>query len=173
MVKMNYRQFQAFANLQSEQIQEVVRAGKPGKIAAGKLLFKQQMLCQQIVFLLEGEVRISIDTADGEQILSTLKAPTVLGEIGFFSGEPSSANVTSVTPVRVLALEFEAFRDRLLQGDAVAGMVLLNMSHALAKRAANMTRKLSELYAAQEEIESQASQVQQASSTIFGEWSFL
>ncbi|MDJ1182365.1 Crp/Fnr family transcriptional regulator [Roseofilum casamattae] len=170
---MNYQQFSAFNNLQPEEIKDFVRAGKPGKIAAGKPLFKQQMLSRQIVFVLEGTVQISINTPNGAEILSTIAAPTILGEIGFFSGEPSSANVTSVTSVRVLALEFETLRDRLLQGDAVAAMVLLNMSQALAKRAANMTRQLSELYAAREEIESQDSQIQQASSSIFGEWSFL
>jgi hypothetical protein len=48
---------------------------------------------------------------------------------------------------------------------------MLNMAAAIAQRASAMTRKVSELYSTQPDV--QLSELQNASKTLFGEWSFL
>ncbi|MDJ1173554.1 Crp/Fnr family transcriptional regulator [Roseofilum capinflatum] len=170
---MNYQQFEAFNHLKPEQIQDFLKVGKQGTIAASKRILKQNVLCRQIIFLLEGEVQVSLETSKGEHTLSTISAPTVLGEISFFSGEPSSATVTTLTQIKVLVIDFDVLRQRLIEGDRVTALILLNMSQALAKRASTMTRQLSEFYVKQQEMETQVSEVQHASTAIFGEWSFI
>jgi len=82
---MNYQQFEAFHHVKPEQIQDFLKVGKQGTIAASKRILKQNVLCRQIIFLLEGEVQVSLGTSKGEHTLSTISAPTVLGEISIHS----------------------------------------------------------------------------------------
>lgn len=168
---IDYKQFPAFQNLDESQLQSFINACKGAIIPAGQPILRQNSQGQKIFFVLDGQVRVFLDTQTGEKELAEITAPTVLGEISFFSGEPNSANVTTLTPVRTLVMPFEELRQRLHQGDAAASIVVLNMAGAIAQRASTMTRRISELYNSQSQ--SQLSELQSASKNLFGEWSFL
>ncbi len=168
---MNYKQFRAFQYLNQTQLQNFVGACQQVTIPAGKWLVQQNSQGNNIFFVLDGKVRVFLNTPHGEKELSQIVAPTVLGEISFFSGEPSSANVATLTPVHTLVMPFAVLRQRLHQGDAASSIVMLNMAEAIAQRASAMTRKLSDLYTYQSDA--QLSQLQSASKDLFGQWSFI
>jgi CRP-like cAMP-binding protein len=168
---MNYKQFRAFQYLNQTQLQDFVSACKQVIIPAGQRIVQQNTQGNHLFFVLEGEVRVFLDTPAGEKELSQIAAPTVLGEISFFSGEPNSANVMTLTQVRTLVMPFEVLRQRLHKGDAASSIVMLNMAQAIAQRASAMTRKVSELYTRQSD--EKLSELQNASKSLFGEWSFL
>lgn len=168
---MNYKQFRAFQYLNQSQLQNFVSACKQVTIPPGKRIVQQNSKGNHIFFVLEGEVRVFLDTPSGEKELAKIAAPTVLGEISFFSGEPNSANVMTLTQVRALVMAFDVLRQRLHQGDATSSIVMLNMAEAIAQRASAMTRKVSELYSHQSD--DKLSELQNASKSLFGEWSFL
>lgn len=168
---MSYQQFRAFQYLNQTQLQSFVSACQKITIPAGQRIVQQNSQGNQIFFVLEGDVRVFLDTPTGEKELSSITAPTVLGEISFFSGEPNSANVMALTQVRALAIPFDILRQRLHKGDAASSIVTLNMAAAIAQRASAMTRKVSELYSAQPD--DKLSELQSASKNLFGEWSFL
>ncbi|HBB34464.1 MAG TPA: hypothetical protein DDZ80_18935 [Cyanobacteria bacterium UBA8803] len=170
-MNINYEQFYAFKNLDRTQIQKFVSTCKGVIIPAERKILLQNEHGNKIFFLLDGEVRVFLDTPVGEKELSRSKAPTVLGEISFFSGEPNSANVATVTQVKAMIMPFEVLRQRLREGDAVYSIVMLNIAGAIAQRAYAMTRKISELYGQQ--TETQLSAIQNTSKNLFGEWSFL
>jgi hypothetical protein len=77
----------------------------------------------------------------------------------------------ALTQIRALAISFEVLRQRLHKGDAATSIVMLNMAEAIAQRASAMTRKVAELYSQQSD--DKLSELQSASKTLFGEWSFL
>jgi CRP-like cAMP-binding protein len=168
---MDYQQCRAFQYLNQSQLQNFVSVCQEVIIPAGQRIVQQNLQGNTIFFVLEGEVRVFLETQTGEKELSHLTAPTVLGEISFFSGEPNSANVEAVTQVRTLVMPFEVLRQRLHSGDAASSLVMLNMAEAIAQRASAMTRKVSELYSRQPEA--QLSELQNASKNLFGEWSFI
>lgn len=168
---MGYKQFRAFQYLNQTQLENFVSACKKVTIPAGQRILQQNSHGNQIFFVLEGDVRVFLDTPTGEKDLSKITAPTVLGEISFFSGEPNSANVMALTQIRALAISFEVLRQRLHKGDAATSIVMLNMAEAIAQRASAMTRKVAELYSQQSD--DKLSELQSASKTLFGEWSFL
>lgn len=171
VISMDVQQFQAFKNLDRTQIQTFVGVCQKVIVPPGGPMVKQSSHGKRIFFVLEGEVRVCLDTPSGEKDLARLNAPTVLGEIGFFSGEPSSANVIAVTQVRALLMPYDDLRQRLHEGDSASAVVVLNMAEAIAQRAAAMTRRISELYSNQPD--EQLSELQSASKGLFGEWSFL
>lgn len=168
---MDYKQFRSFQYLNQTQLQNFVGACQQVIIPAEQLIVQQNSHAKKIFFVLEGEVRVFLDTSTGEKELSKLAAPTVLGEISFFSGEPNSANVMTVTQVQALVMPFEVLRQRLHSGDAASSIVMLNMAGAIAQRASEMTRKISELY--NRLPDDQLSELQSASKSLFGAWSFL
>lgn len=168
---MDYKQFRSFQYLNQTQLQNFVSACQQVIIPAEQLIVQQNSHTNKIYFVLEGEVRVFLDTPTGEKELSKLSAPTVLGEISFFSGEQNSANVMTVTQVQALVMPFEVLRERLHSGDAASSIVMLNMAGAIAQRASEMTRKISELYSRLPD--NQLSELRSTSKSLFGEWSFL
>ncbi len=168
---MSYKQFRAFRYLNQTQLQSFVNACQQVTIPVGRQIVQQNSQGKQIFFVLEGDVRVYLDTPTGEKELSKITAPTVIGEISFFSGEPNSANVMTLTQVRALVMSFDMFRQRLHTGDAASSIVMLNMAEAIAQRASAMTRKVSELYSRQSD--EKLSELQNTSKSLFGEWSFL
>jgi NTE family protein len=168
---MTYKQFRAFQYLNQTQLQSFISACQQVTIPADRRIVQQSSQGKQIFFVLEGDVRVYLDTPTGEKELSQITAPTVLGEISFFSGEPSSANVMTLTQVRALVMPFEVLRQRLHTGDAASSIVMLNMAEAIAQRASTMTRQLAELYT--RHSEEKLSELQSTSKSLFGEWSFL
>ena len=168
---MDYKQFRSFQYLNQTQLENFVGACQQVIIPPEQLIVQQNSRDKKIFFVLEGEVRVFLDTSTGEKELSKLAAPTVLGEISFFSGEPNSANVMTVTQVQALVMPFEVLRQRLHSGDAASSIVMLNMAGAIAQRASEMTRKISELYGRLPD--DQLTELQSASKNLFGQWSFL
>ncbi|HEY9902661.1 MAG TPA: cyclic nucleotide-binding domain-containing protein [Candidatus Sericytochromatia bacterium] len=168
---MNYKHFRSFQYLDQTQLQNFVSACQRLIIPPGEQIVQQNSQGKKIFFILEGEVRVFLDTPTGEKELAQVVAPTVVGEISFFSGEPNSANVKTVTQVRALVMPFEVLRQRLQQGDAASSMVVLNMGEAIAQRASAMTRKISDLYCSQPDT--QLTELQSTTKALFGEWSFL
>lgn len=168
---MSYKQFRAFQYLNQTQLQDFVSACQQVTIPASQRIVQQNAQGNQLFFVLDGKVRVSLDTPTGEKELSQIAAPTVLGEISFFSGEPNSANVTTLTQVRSLIMPFEVLRQRLHAGDAASSIVMLNMAEAIAQRASAMTRQVAELYTRLPD--DKLSQIQNTSKDLFGEWSFI
>lgn len=143
---MNYEDFPIFQGLSQTQMENFVHVCEQVTIPAGQRILQQNIRGNKIFFLLEGEVRVFIDTSTGEKELSRIAAPTVLGEISFFSGEPNSASVMTLTPVQALALTFDELRHQLYNGDATFALVMLSMAELIAQRASAMTRQISDLY---------------------------
>lgn len=163
---MNFREFPAFRDLRADQFQRFLSSCQSGKIPAEQRIIHQGKPGSHIFFISSGQVRVSLDTQMGDRELSILSAPTVLGEISFFSGEPSSANVTTASEISLLAIGFNTLRARLYAGDAACAIVMLHLASTIAERAANMTQKVADFYGHQAEIQNTAHD-------LFGEWSFL
>jgi CRP-like cAMP-binding protein len=80
------------------------------KFEAGDLVFREGAPGRYICFIIEGELEVLKDTADGESIpIATLVAGHSVGEMSIIDGLTCSATVISRTPARVLALTREDF----------------------------------------------------------------
>lgn len=143
---LSYQDFPAFRQLNSQQIQGFIEMCQVGKIAAGKRIISQNECGNRLFFVLSGDVRVYIETASGEQELSKISAPTVLGEIGFFSHQPNSANVDTLTTIKAIIMPYNLFRKKLCQGDPATAMIMLTLAETIADRAISMTQKVSELH---------------------------
>ena len=169
-MSINPEQFYVFKNLDQDQIQTFISACTEIILPPEHNILTQDGHSNKIFFLLAGKVRIFLNTPAGEQEISRNKAPTVLGEISFFSGEPNSGNVETLNQVKALVMPFEALRQRFQEGDRISSVVMFNMAEAISQRAYVLTRKISDLYGYEHEV--QLSAIESTTKNLFRHWSF-
>jgi CRP/FNR family transcriptional regulator, cyclic AMP receptor protein len=90
--------------------------GVARRFERGAALFHERQLSDRVMLLLEGRVKIASASEDGREAVLAFRGPgEVLGELSAIDGQPRSASVTAVDPVRALvvpAADFRAFLER-------------------------------------------------------------
>jgi CRP-like cAMP-binding protein len=71
----------------------------------GDPLMRQGEASDAAYIVIEGSASICVETSYGNVDLSVVSAPTLVGEIGIFTGVPRTATVTAATPLRVLRID--------------------------------------------------------------------
>ena len=124
-----------FSNLSGEEIADIARIFKPIKLMAGTVICTEKDEADSMIVIVSGEVTIAKSTTQGdEQILATLKAPTVVGEMAILDGSPRSATVTSTRAgdgYQIAREEFELLRKN---GNVAAYKVIRNLGRMLCGR---------------------------------------
>jgi CRP-like cAMP-binding protein len=72
----------------------------PRELSAGEVLCTEGDVSDGFYFIQTGSLEVTRTGDDGQSVrLGDVKAPALVGEIGYFSGEPRSATVTATEPV--------------------------------------------------------------------------
>jgi SulP family sulfate permease len=69
-----------------------------------------------------------------ERRVSTMEAGTVIGEVGFFDGQPRSAMVRAVTDAKLLRLGHDGFEFLAAKEPALGRAILFDLGRVLALR---------------------------------------
>lgn len=95
---------------------EFERLGARRRFPAGATLFLEGDQAHEAFVLLAGEVKISVGSADGrEVVLDVFEPGCLLGELSLIDGRPRSATLIALSAVEVLAVAagpFNEFLDR-------------------------------------------------------------
>jgi CRP/FNR family cyclic AMP-dependent transcriptional regulator len=76
------------------------------KFEAGDTIFLMSALHDSMIAVLDGEVKISMPTAQGrEVVLAIVRAGEVFGEIAMLDGKPRSADAKALTPCNLAVLD--------------------------------------------------------------------
>lgn len=96
------------------------------------VLMYQDEPAERVITLLKGRVKVSRGSADGQELLLSIRGPgDILGALPLVDHQPSSVSVVALEAVRALAIEARAFR-RYMNVNPAVGMVLLEvLSHRL------------------------------------------
>jgi CRP/FNR family cyclic AMP-dependent transcriptional regulator len=93
--------------------------------SAGQIMYQQGEVSPYFFFILEGEVRVSILEASGEEtIIETMGVHAVCGEGPAFDGLPRYSTATVVTDARVLRFDARRLRDAFAQNPDLAMSIL-------------------------------------------------
>jgi CRP-like cAMP-binding protein len=121
--------------LPAAAVAELERLGGRRAYAAGETLFLEGDRAREALVLLSGEVKISVGSLDGrEVILDVLEAGSLIGELSAIDGEPRSATVAALSPVEVLAVAAGPFNDFLDRHPDVLRQLLLEVIRRLRVR---------------------------------------
>ena len=112
-------------------VEWLARTGVRRRIAAGERLIEEGRPVQSIIFLLQGEFRVSTRTG-GE--IARLGVGEVVGEMSFVDSAPPSATVTAVGECLALFLERQAILKKLETDLAFASRFYRALALFLADR---------------------------------------
>jgi len=141
-----FRDFPLFKGLDDEQIATFLAHGDWVELAAGEVFIEQREAGGSLFFVGQGDLEVfARDDNGGEHALAEIRAPAVVGELEFLTGEARAASVRSRTPGYAVALSSDRLLERLRAGDKVTSRVLFSVARVLARRLAAMNRKFVEL----------------------------
>jgi CRP/FNR family transcriptional regulator, cyclic AMP receptor protein len=102
------------------------------RVGAGLALVQAGEQDRALYLLTEGTVGVRLPRDEGA--FKTIDAPSVLGELAFFDGEPRSATLDAVTDVEVVRLDAAAFARLSAEAPELAQAMLADLGRILALR---------------------------------------
>lgn len=99
-----------FDNLNSEQLEQILRISNRRMIPAGSILFHEKDLGLTFYVVLAGSIKIFTKSSTGEEkVLSLISAGESFGELSLLDGRPRSASAQTLENTTVLELSSEQF----------------------------------------------------------------
>lgn len=104
---------------------ELVALGTWRSFDRGDTLMRQGGSSRALFVIATGRVRVVMTTADGDELLVAILGPgETVGELSVLDGQPRSASVSAIEPVRALRVDGAAFgRFLLARPQAVVGLL--------------------------------------------------
>ena len=146
-----------FKGLTQEQVETVVKLGRPKKIRLGEPVLREGDSGESMFILDEGEVeitrRLGLTTDDSvgpqhRKRLIHLAAPQIFGEMGLLEDAGRSATVTAVTDCTVLEVTREDFQKLVDANPKLGYQIVLNMAVVLSGRVRHVNADVMKLTAA-------------------------
>lgn len=123
------------ASLAPAAAAELLRLGARRRFPAGSTLFVEGDPAHEVFVLLAGEVKVSVGSADGREIILDVVEPgALLGELAVIDGGPRSATVSALSNVEVLAVAASTFNDFLDRNPQVLRGLLVRVIDRLRTR---------------------------------------
>jgi serine phosphatase RsbU (regulator of sigma subunit) len=94
----------AFHSLSEANVSFLIEAGDLESFDPGTILMVQGVPSDCAMLIVSGEATVAVDSARGAIPISTLKAPSLVGELGALAGLQRSATVRARTPVTALRI---------------------------------------------------------------------
>ncbi|MCX7402708.1 MAG: cyclic nucleotide-binding domain-containing protein [Planctomycetia bacterium] len=141
--------FQGFNDTDYSQITDVSNVVT---FETGKLVLEQGAVSRDLWVLLEGTCEVSrrIDPHKPDSkrvVLAMLEPPGHFGDMSFFSPSPHSADVTTVTAVKLLRITHPDYKELIAEGVQVAYKLAYNVTESLVRRLRRMDDWVAELAA--------------------------
>jgi CRP-like cAMP-binding protein len=127
-----------FAALSDDELEALGQLARDRPYRRGEVVFLQGDEGDALYGIHAGQVRVSIDSPDGEtRFLNLLGAGEVFGEIALLDGGARTATATAMEPARLAVIERSAFLD-LVMGRPQLAIRLLELVCARARWASDL-----------------------------------
>ena len=100
----------AFRELDEQSLTEIRKLCITREFAPGETVFRQGEPGHTLVGLIEGQIRISVTSASGQELnLNLIEPGEIVGEIAFIDGGERTATGTAVVPSRCITIARKPF----------------------------------------------------------------
>jgi CRP-like cAMP-binding protein len=156
--------------LTHEQAEQIVTAMIPVAVEPGTVVLREGDRGQGLLVLVEGAAEVvKVDPGGEDIVISTVEAPSVVGEMSLITERPHSATVRARTTCRVQLLTRSQF-ERLLKSESLAAYkVVATLADVIARRLINMDEKFVELARGNDDPRSE--ELATFRRKLFSEWS--
>ncbi|UCG29735.1 MAG: Crp/Fnr family transcriptional regulator [candidate division WOR-3 bacterium] len=93
--------------------------GMEKQLQPGDVLFNEGDRGEIMYLIREGKIKITKGKGDEEKTLAVLKEGDFFGEMAIIDGSPRSAGAVAVTPVSLLVIDKESFKDKLRENPLI------------------------------------------------------
>ena len=153
--------------LSYEQTEQLLKTMVPVKTEADFVVFKEGERPQGLMVLLDGTVEVFKDGTS--EVLATIAAPTVLGEISLLTEGPHTASVRAKTPCEFSLLTTTQFHRLLREESLAAYKVIAVLAEVLARRLHRMDEKFVEI--SRQSASAHGEELSTFRQKLFTEWS--
>jgi len=161
-----------FRHLNDEEREELEELLEPADFEAGETLFEEGGLEVRLYVITSGTVEVHKGVLPGRrQHLATMKAPTVVGEMGLLTEPRAAASVEANTSVEAYGIDRDRFLEMLDADSPAACKVVYEIGRALADRMARTDESIAGIIA-QLENASEATNFDVFQDRLIREWSF-
>jgi len=149
------RGFASFSKFSREELRELFRLMRRWDLAKDTVIFTEGSPGGTCFVIVEGAVDVSVHTRGRQQILATLNAGSVFGQMSLIGGEPRSATCSVRADAILLEIEREPCEKLLHTGSAMALKFLATLNEGLTSALRNADLRLMQLERAEEECASE------------------
>jgi CRP-like cAMP-binding protein len=126
-----------FGRLDAEERAELEELLEPAGFEAGETVFEEGGPEDYLYVLTSGTVEVHKKVLPGrDQLLATMSAPTVVGEMGLLTESRAAATVTAKTRVEAHRINRDAFLEMLDEDSPAACKVIYEIGKTLSERMA-------------------------------------
>jgi len=162
-----------FEDLTYEEKAELGALLEPASFGIGEDILEEDGLEGYLYVLTSGAVEVYKEVFPGRrQLLATIEAPAVVGEMGLVTRCPAVATVTAKEPVEAQRLPYEAFLKKLDAGSEAAYKVVYEIGRTLAERMARTDERVASVVAQLEDTEPDRRDFDVFRDKLIREWSF-
>jgi len=97
--------------------------GMGKQLQPGEVLFNEGDRGEIMYLIREGKIKITKGKGDEEKTLAVLKEGDFFGEMAIIDGSPRSAGAIAVTPVSLLVIDKESFKEKLRENPLIEYML--------------------------------------------------
>lgn len=162
-----------FGHLDAEERAELEALLEPANFDTGQAIFREGGPEEKLYVITSGTIEVHKRVLrKRRQHLATVRAPTVVGEMGLLTEPRAAATVEAVTPVEAHSID----RDRLLEmldADSPAACKLVyEIGRTLAERMAKTDETVAEVIARLEDAQAGGGDVDVFRDQLSRDWSF-
>jgi len=118
---------QAAKQLGNEELEKLGHSCVEVSFSKGDIIFKQDALSSNIIYIREGLVKIHITGPDREQILKIAKGPTYLGIPTTLGDKINHYSATAISPTEVCFIDIHVFKDFISTNSDFAYEIIVNL----------------------------------------------
>lgn len=173
LVPVGFYDLSLFKGLSREEVDEIGRLATLVSFSDGEALFLEGHPSTHLDVIWEGAVEIARETNQGDrQVIATIHAKGVVGEMSLMSGQGRSCTGTAVGATRSYRIRREDFMALLDRGSLAAYKVTYNLAQVMSTRLRNVDAQLIELLHKQEAEQDKAGEFSDFRDKLFNEWVF-
>ena len=117
----------AAQHLKGEELDKLGKNCAMAQFKAGDVIFKQDALSSNIIYIRTGFVKIHMKGPDKESILRISKAPTYLGMPTTFGDRINNYSATALSDLSVCFIDINAFKDFIYHNGDFAYEIILEL----------------------------------------------
>jgi CRP/FNR family transcriptional regulator, cyclic AMP receptor protein len=137
-----------FRHLNPEELEELEELLEPAGFEAGETIFEEGGPEEWLYVITSGTVEVHKMVLPGRrQHLATIRAPSVVGEMGLLTEPRAAASVEASTPVDAYGIDRDSFLEMLDADSPAACKVVYEIGRTLASRMARTDESIAGIIA--------------------------